>query len=123
MNEQDTDLQELQMRADAFQTAAEAATLLAVRNGASDVQVADRLAELHHALARHGRTIEPQAAVARAQYTLLCRREICRAMARLAIESGVSPDELERTMSAMMNASAQLSAARTLTDLGFEAAA
>jgi hypothetical protein len=116
-------LAELRLRADAFESAAQTATLLAVRNGASDESVALQLAHLQTQLAGEAVALHPRDELARARYALRCRREIARGMAVLALNHDVCGDELSHAMSCVMEAATRMDMVRTPADLGIDAAA
>jgi len=112
------ELEALRARTQALEVAAAAATLLAVRNGATDQVIADRLAAAQRRLTETLPEAENAGEVEAARFALRCRQEICREMASVALEYQVDSRELADALTAVIETSSRMHQATTISDLG-----
>ena len=117
------ELEALRARIQALQDAAATATVLAVRNGASDRLIAETLADAERRLAAHHRPPRDGDEIAAARYALRCRQEICRTMASVALAHDVDGLELTDALSAVIETASRMRKAQTISDLGITRAA
>lgn len=114
----ETTIAELRLRADAYEAAARTATMLAVREGATQAHVERTVAAVHRAMSAEALNIRGADAILDAGYQLRCRREMCGALITLALEHGVTQDEVEHALIATQQTVVQMSQVTTVADLG-----
>jgi len=117
------ELEALKARTRALQDAAATATVLAVRNGATDQLIARKLADAQRRLSHTHHAAAPDDELADARFALRCRQEICRAMASVALDHDVDNRELTDALASVIETSSRMHKATTIADLGFTAAA
>lgn len=106
----------------ALEIAAQAASGLALSAGASNHQIAQALDEAKQIAAQARNDIAlPGSPLGEAQRHLVGRREVCRALSRLALEHGVDHQTLSDHLTQVTEAAAKLYHAETISDLGFAA--
>lgn len=108
------EIDELYAQAQALESAAEVATVMAVRAGASP----DKLAEALQVALDEAPEAERDRGMEQARRHLEGRRCICRAVTRLALEQGIEPELLMKSLREAGEEAARLRYAVTPSDLG-----
>lgn len=113
-------IDEIYTLAKAMEAACQAAAAMASEAGASNLELENAASEAHSRAQQEAGDLSPVGSpLGEAQRSLVHRREMCRALSRLALEHGVDHRDLEEQLVRVTEVAASLYHASTLSDLGF----